>query len=148
MLLKLTTDASGIKKGLDSTEQILTKYGLKSREITKAMLATEELMTSFLAHAEQDVGTMHLCIRRRLGEISVEVSVPGSVYDFERSLEFGVPLDTDDISRDAEDTIRNIILRSFAADLKYRNRAGVNSVRLTVARSSNRRLYYTFVLMS
>lgn len=47
----------------------------------------------------------------------------------------GVPLDTEEIGKDAEMAIRNMILKSFAADLKYRNQAGVNSVRLTVVRS-------------
>lgn len=40
-----------------------------------------------------------------------------------------------------------MILKSFAADLKYRNQAGVNSVRLTVVRSNNRQLHYTLGAM-
>lgn len=86
---------------------------------------------------------MLLNVRKWLGEVIVEVSVPGTAYDFAGSLEMGVPLDAEEIGKDAEITIRNMILRSFATDLKYRNQANVNSVRLTVVCSNNRQLYYT-----
>ena len=147
MHIRQTPDVSGIAAGLDTIEQRLGKYGLKKKEITKARLISEELMTSLLSHADTDADYMLLSVRRWMGEIVVEISVPGTAYDFSRSMEMGVPLDTDEIGKDAEMTIRNMILKSFAADLKYRNQSGVNSVRLTVVRSDKRQLYYTLGAM-
>ena len=111
---------------------------LAMQKITKARLISEELMTSLIGHADAGAAYMLLNVCKWLGEIIVEVSVPGTAYDFAGSLEMGVPLDAEEIGRDAEITIRNMILRSFAADLKYRNQANVNSVRLTVVRSKAR----------
>ena len=147
MHIRHTPDVSGIAAGLDTIEQRLGKYGLKKKEITKARLISEELMTSLISHADTGADYMLLSVRRWMGEIVVEISVPGTAYDFSRSMEMGVPLDTDEIGKDAEMTIRNMILKSFAADLKYRNQSGVNSVRLTVVRSDKRQLYYTLGAM-
>ena len=143
MHVRQTPDISGIAAGLDTIEQKLGKYGLTKKEITKARLISEELMTSLIGHADTSAEYMLLSVRKWMGEIVVEISVPGTTYDFSQSMEMGVPLDTDDIGKDAEVTIRNMILKSFASDLKYRNQGGVNSVRLTVVRSNNRQLYYT-----
>lgn len=147
MHIRQTPDVSGIAAGLDTIEQRLGKYGLKKKEITKARLISEELMTSLISHADTGAAYMLLSVRKWMGEIIVEISVPGTAYDFSRSMEMGVPLDTEEIGKDAEMAIRNMILKSFAADLKYRNQAGVNSVRLTVVRSNNRQLYYTLGAM-
>ena len=147
MQIRQTTDISGIAKGLDAIELRLKKYGLKKKEITKARLISEELMTSLIAHADTGKAYMLLSVRKWMGEIIVEISIPGTAYDFSRSIEMGVPLDTEEIGSDAEITIRNMILKSYVADLKYRNQNGVNSVRLTVVRSNSRQLYYTLTAM-
>jgi len=86
---------------------------------------------------------MQLSLRKLLGDITIEISMPGEAYDFAESLQMGLSLDTDDIGQDAQNQIRSIILRSFAEDLKYRHRSGTNSVRLTVLRSKQSQLYYT-----
>lgn len=146
MLLKFMPDASGIHTALDGIEQRLAKYGLKKKEISKAMLASEELIASMAEHAREGA-QMQLAVRRILGEITIEISIPGEAYDFTQSLQFGVSLDTEEIGMEAQSTIRNIILRSFAEDLKYRHRGGVNSIRLTVLRSNRTQLYYTLGAM-
>lgn len=147
MRIKQTPDTAGMEKGLDAIEQRLAAYGLKQKEITKARLLSEELMQSLINHAGAEASYLQISVRKWLGEVLIELSVPGAAYDFDGSLAIGVPLDTEEIGKDAELTIRNMILRSFAADLKYRNRSGVNSVCLTVVRSGRRQLYYTLGAM-
>ena len=93
--------------------------------MTRAMLASED-------------GQMQLSIRKILGDITIEISVTGEAYDFAESLQFGISLDMENIGQEAEITICNIILRSFADDLKYRNRHGRNAVRLTVLKPIRR----------
>ena len=147
MVIRQTPDVSGIAAGLDILEQQLEKYGLKKKEITKARLISEELMVSLIGHANADAAYMLIGVRKWLGEIIVDISVPGTSYDFAGSMDMSVPLDTETIGNDAEMVIRNTILKSFAADLKYRNQAGVNSVRITVIRSNKKHLYYTLGAM-
>lgn len=86
---------------------------------------------------------MQLSLRKLLGDITIEISMPGDAYDFMESLQMGLPLAADDIGEDAHSRIRSIILRSFAEDLKYKHRSEIDSVRLTVLRSKRTQLYYT-----
>ena len=146
MLKKLNPDISSIKQGLDIIEEQLTKYKLKQKDITKAMLAAEELMVSLLEHSN-GTGHLQLSIRKILGDITIDISVPGQAYEFSQSLEFGVPLDSDEISLETETTIRNIILKSFVNDIKYRNHRGSNMAHITVIKSSRALLYRTMLAM-
>lgn len=146
MRFRLSPDPAGIGRGLDIIEEKLTKYGLKRKDVAKSMLAAEEVMVSLLKHAEQADG-IHLSIRRIFEDISIEVAVAGREFSFEKELSLGTPLDTQDMSPDAELSIRNMILRSVVDDLKYRNRSGINTVRITVVRSKRAMLYQTLGAM-
>ena len=146
MQYKLPADACGIGQGLDILEKTLTQYGLKRKEVVRNMLAAEEVMTVLLAHGEQ-MQDMHLSVRRVFEDISVEIAVKGKEFSFAESLSFGADLDTEDLGPEAEQTIRNAILKSVVEDLKYRHRGGLNSVRITVQRSKRAMLYKTLGAM-
>ena len=142
MNFKLSPDTEGIGRGLEILEEKLKGYGLKQKQITKSMLAAEEVMTALLEHSgEADL--IQLSIRRFFDEISIEIAVAGKEFSFENSLSFGSSLETEDLGPDAERTIRNMILRSVVEDLKYRNRNGVNTVRITVSKSKRALRYKT-----
>ena len=96
MLLKLNADAAGIAAALDAIEQKLTRFGLKRKEITRAMLASEELITSMQAYAPEGA-RMQLSIRRMLGDINIEINIPGAAYDFAQAMQLGVSLDAEEI---------------------------------------------------
>lgn len=147
MQFLLSPDVSGIGKSLDIIEEKLTKYGLNRKDITKSMLTAEEVMTSLLENSESP-DRIYLSIRRVFEDISIEISVAGREFSFEKSLAFGTPLDMEDIGPDTELTIRNMILRSVVKDLKYRHRNGINSVRITVVKSKRAMLYKTLGAMA
>ena len=52
MHYRFTPDESGLGQGLDIIEERLTNYGLKRKEITKSMLAAEEVRSAVLEHAD------------------------------------------------------------------------------------------------
>ncbi len=143
MLIKESIDFSGMEKALDFIDVQLDKIRLEKKEKTKARLLCEEVMTSLISHSNKDAKYMTVKVRRWLGEVIVEISVPGNSYDFSRSLEFGSEINVDEMDNDVENAIRGMIIRSFASDLKYHNQANTNSVRMTVVRSNKRQLYYT-----
>jgi len=147
MHIRLPADTQGIGAGLDKIEAMLTKYGLKRKDIVKKMLVAEEVMAALLAHADK-AGTMHLSVRRLFEDISIEISVAGREFSFAESLSLGADLDTEEIGPDAEQSIRNTILRSVVEDLKYRHRNGMNAVRITVTRSRRAMLYKTLGAMA
>ena len=142
----LPPDKTGLSKGLDIIETQLTEYGLKRKEITKSMLAAEEVMNALLEYSE-NADSMHISVRRVLDEISIEIAVPGREFSFEKSLSLGVTADVEDVGPDAERAIRNTILKSFVDDLKYRHRGSMNTVRISVQRSRHAMLYTTLGAM-
>lgn len=146
MTIQLSADASGIRKGLDQIEKALTGYGLKRKDVVRKMLAAEEVMSVLFSHAEKNAA-MRLAIRKLFEDITIEISVAGSDFPFESSLHFGVDLAAEEIGPDAEQTIRNTILRSVVDDLKYRHKNGVNAVRITVVCSKRAMLYKTMGAM-
>lgn len=146
MQFRLPATAEGIGKGLDIIEQKLTKYGLQRKDVTKKMLVAEEVMAALLAHGDHP-DSMNLSVRRILDDISIEIAVKGAEFPFEKSLSVGQDVDTEDLAPDAEIAIRNMILRSVVEDLKYRCKNGVNSVRITVAKSKRAMLYKTLGAM-
>lgn len=146
MLLKLTPDAGGIQKALDTVEKQLTKYKLPRKEITKAMLVTEETLVSLIQHGKEGAA-VQMSVRRILDDVTIHLSAPGVEYDFAGEVSFGASLDAEEISRETEATIRNIILKSRVDDLKYRYLRGVNQVRFSVVKSKRTLLYHTVIAM-
>ncbi|MDO4732386.1 MAG: dicarboxylate/amino acid:cation symporter [Bacillota bacterium] len=146
MSMKWPADPSGIEEALNWIEKMLHKYGLERREITRALMLSDELMHSLISHGE-GAAEMQLDLRRWMGEILLEITVPGQAYDFAESLNYGIPLDMEELGPEAEISLRNRILRSYVDDLKYKNRRGLNSIFLTVQRSGKRSLYYTLTAL-
>ena len=131
MHYRFTPDESGLGQSLDLIEQRLTSYGLKRKEIAKSMLAAEEVMSALLEYAD-NADYLHLSVRRILDEISIEIAVPGREFAFENGLNVGISADMEEVGPETERAIRSMILKSFVDDLKYRHRAGMNTVRISV----------------
>ena len=146
MHYRFTPDESGLGQGLDIIEERLTSYGLKRKEITKSMLAAEEVMSALLEHAD-NADYLHLSVRRILDEISIEIAVPGREFSFEKDLHLGISPDIENVGPETERAIRSMILKSFVDDLKYRHRAGMNTVRISVLKSKRAMLYKTLGAM-
>ena len=146
MHYRFTPDESGLGQSLDLIEERLTSYGLKRKEITKSMLAAEEVMSALLEHADNG-DYLHLSVRRILDEISIEIAVPGKEFAFENGLNMGISTDMDEVGPETERAIRSMILKSFVDDLKYRHRAGMNTVRISVLKSKRAMLYKTLGAM-
>lgn len=147
MNYKLSPDHNGLSKALDIIEEKLNDYKLDRKDITKSMLASEEVMNALLEHAEK-AEYMYLSVRRILDEVSIEISVPGKEFPFEQSLHIGAVVSAEDVGYDTERVIRSTILKSFVDDLKYRYRAGMNTVRISVIKSKKAMLYKTLGAMA
>ena len=134
-----------IGKATVFVQQYLEHSGVDPREAVKGTLVAEEAIGSLVAHAGED-GELHIRMRRVLGNIQVEMSAPGKEYSLTQHLSSAdLPLTELDekIGPEAQETIQNILLRSLAADLKYRHKAGVNHIRMTIVKSKRAFLYKT-----
>ena len=146
MNYKLSPDHDGLSKALDIIEEKLNYYKLNRKDIAKSMLASEEVMNALLEHSEK-AEYIYLSVRRVLDEISIEISVPGKEFPFEKALHIGAAVSAEDVGYETERAIRSTILKSFVDDLKYRYRAGMNTVRISVIKSKKAMLYKTLGAM-
>ena len=146
MKYKISPDRNGLGDALAFVEKKLTDYKLSRKDIAKNLLATEEVIHVLLAHAEH-ADDMYISVRRVLGDISIEVSVPGKEFAFETDFTTDAELDTDDVGPETERAIRGVILKSLMGDLKYRHRTGRNTVRISAAKSKQTMLYRTLGAM-
>ncbi len=142
MKYKFAADNKGLADALEIIEEKLTDYKLDRKEIKKSILASEEVMHALLEHSEK-AEHIYLWIRRVLDQVSIEVSVPGKEFHIEEEFDFGTTIAVYDVDPDTERAIRGMILKSFVDDLKYRHRAGVNTVRISVTRFKRAMLYST-----
>ena len=146
MKYKLAPDHVGVGQALEIIEEKLNRYKLDRKDVTKSLLASEEVMRALLEHAE-GAEHIYLSVRRILDEVSIEIAVQGRELPFEKELDLGAELHAEEIGPDTERAIRGMILKSFVDDLKYRCRAGMNIVRISVMKSKRAMLYKTLGAM-
>ena len=147
MKYKLPPDHDGLGNALEIIEEKLKHYKLDRKEITKSLLASEEVIRALLEHADSPE-YIYLSVRRVLDEVSIEIAVRGKEFPFEKELDLGTRVDAEDLGPDTERSIRGMILKSFVDDLKYRCRAGMNTVRISVIKSKRAMLYRTLGAMA
>lgn len=146
MKYKLSPDNSGLGQALEIINERLSAYKLSRKDIAKSLLASEEVMHALLEHSE-NADHLYLSVARLLDEIYIDIAVKGNEFSFEKELDLGANIDADEIGPDTEKAIRGMILKSFVDDLKYRCRAGMNIVRISVVKSKRAMLYKTLGAM-
>ena len=112
---------------------------------TRSVLVVEEALGSLACHVSGDDPVIEVRTGRFLGNITIELSAPGSEYALEDNMASASVEMNDEVGIEEQDQIRNIILRSLTDDLKYVHRNGVNSIRMTVVRSRQMLFYMTLI---
>ena len=77
-------------------------------------------------------------VKKFLGDVSIELKVPGSEFNF--YLDAGISF-SEDGDEDNVEGIRNLVLRSFEDRIKYTHSRNFNKVKINVARSQYFKLY-------
>lgn len=117
----LNTDNIGMS--MEFVEESLTKYKLKKRDLIEALLITEEVLIQMSENSLEDA-TVHISVARRMGVPRVNFKAHGSPMSIGEQTS-GISLDE---LEDTEDTIRNMMLHSFADSIRYRHSKGKNNV--------------------
>ncbi len=135
MKMIFSADNTGIGKATEHIRHILEVNGIKGKESSKTVLAAEEAMGELVSHAKEG-SDLIVVSRIFLGTISFELSAGGEPIDIEETLTPSIP-DLWEISDQSISTsLRHLILRSMWKDLKYKHKNGINTMLLTVTRSS------------
>ena len=112
-----------IGKCMDFIEDALTKYKLKKRDLLEALLISEEVLIQLSEKAEDD-STVQVTINRWLGVPRIKFISSGEPIDLgDQSI--GVSLNELD---NTENSIRNMMLHSFADSIRYKHAKSKNYV--------------------
>lgn len=139
------TDNTGFARAMAFVQQFLTDCGLEKKARIKAKLVVEEILGSLMAHRRGD--DMRISAHSLLGTVTIELAVKGEQFSLTENMKSAELPKDDVIDADAQDVLRNIMLRSMTDDLKYRHRDGVNYVRVTLIKSKHAFLWQTLGAM-
>ena len=133
-----------IREILDFNCQTLKNFKLDSKERLRTELTCEEVLMRLLEHVNLEKrNTISISINKFLGNVSIDMRVPGNDFEFLPRPSF------DDIEDDEEtsSSIQNIILRSLGDRISFRHSGDYNTARVQVYRSQYFNLYLILAAM-
>lgn len=108
---------------MDFIENALTKYKLKKRDLLEALLISEEVLIQLSEKAIED-STIQVTVKKWLGVPRIKFISSGDAIDIGDQASV-VSLNELDNS---EDSIRNMMLQSFADSIRYQHTKSKNYV--------------------
>lgn len=139
-------DIQEIEKVLNYVEEELKKYNLSKHEAAMVMLTAEESVVCLMNHAPEHA-KIDITFRRLLGNVSLNISAPGELFDVTESSSVVENIDLDGFEPDMENAIRSLIFRSRSDSFRYKNRLHRNTIQIDVKRSDRVQLYLTLGAM-
>ena len=126
--ISLPTDQSAVRNGVEFIEQTLRKYRFKNKEVMKTLLMAEESMVRLINRSDEG-GEMQVSVRYWYGTADITISAAGDPFG---DAELEIDLSAGDMGHDSEETIRSILLKSFADKMTYTRKGEYNFVRISV----------------
>ena len=134
-------------QGQDTTKEILEfiserlkNFNLDSKESSRSELVCEETLMKLIEHADfSQKNFISVNVKKFLGDVKVELKVPGKEFDFNSAKHFS--FEDDDELENSTDAIRNIILHLFSDKIIYKHKRKLNTVNITAVRSQYSSLY-------
>ena len=124
-------DTGGIEEALNFISESLKKSHKSEKTVYEAMLLTEESMVRLMECTEKKE-QLQISIHKHIGISTIQLSVPGDRIAFDGKSSVGNELNTDEMGPDTEAAIRDIVLRSYANKIKYKNKNGFNCINIIV----------------
>jgi len=124
---------------LEFVSSSLKELKLNSKEAVRTELMCEEALVNLIEHGDFSKNKfVSVNVKKFLGDVSVELKVPGNEFDF--YIDGGLSLSEDD-DNDAVEAVRNLLLRSFSDKIKYKHQRNFNTVKITAFHSQYSALY-------
>ncbi|MDO4329853.1 MAG: cation:dicarboxylase symporter family transporter [Lachnospiraceae bacterium] len=95
-----------------------------------------------MEHAPED-SEIEVGFTGLLGNVKLNISAPGEAFDIAESSNVVSGLELDGFDSDAENAIRNLILRARSDTFRYKNKNHRSTIQITVNQSNRKQLYLT-----
>ena len=145
--IKLEGKQKSITDATEFVSRYLTKYHVKSREIKKAMLLTEETIASMCSN-ETPPETINVRVYRKCFLPMVRIEANGDCISGDFAMPREMEFSLDDIdSPDGIETIRNLVLKAGKERLEVRQKKNRSHVSITVGEPSKKRVIVTIMAL-
>ena len=137
--LNLSCSTENIPKALDFLKESLKKKRLASKEITKTLLTSEEVLAKLMSNASECREDLRIEVSGMLGNIEISFKakgVPFEAADIEQDLLF----EQDD--EEANAALRKLLNKILGDNLHIKNSNGINSVVIDARKSHYAGLIY------
>lgn len=144
-----SADQQGVGDLVSFTGETLEGWKVEDKNLKKALHCAEEAAGSLIDYIPEDEKDCQITAVywKRLGTIGIELIAPGREYSpADNMASARIEMDAE-AEEDTLKTIRNIMLRSMASDLKYKNRDGKNHIRMILLQSRHAFLFMTLGAM-
>ncbi|MBQ3398710.1 MAG: dicarboxylate/amino acid:cation symporter [Synergistaceae bacterium] len=139
--------ADELSKALEYTSSCLEEMKLSAKDRVRSELMCEEALVSLMNHADfTKRSTFSVNVRKFFGDVVIDFAVPGEEFEFSGGTGIQSLKDDDDLQESYE-AIRNIVLRSFSGNIRYKHSGNLNTVRIKAVRSNYSGLYKTLAAL-
>ena len=125
----------------------LSALKLSARDTNKAVLMCEESLLRLFRYSDFTAyGAFRVNVRKFFGDVLIDLTVPGAEFDFAASIELSDDA-KEELSPDTEAAIQNLMLRSFADNVRYKRIRNFNRITVKAYRSNYSGLYKTLTAL-
>jgi len=141
-------DSNTTKEILEFVSQSLKELKLASKEANRAELICEEALVKLIEHGDFTVKKfisvnvkkfISVNVKKFFGDVSIDLRVPGDEFEF--YIDGGISLSENYDDEDTVEAIRDLVLRSFEGQIKYKNQRHFNTVKIRAFHSQYSTLY-------
>lgn len=137
-------DIQCVPDGVSFIQSSLEECGSERKSIIRTLLLTEELLVKLIgSQTKESEGSVWIQVTSMFGETRIRIWGKGEKLEIPESITSLV--DADD--PEAEEVIRNIVLKAYQDNLNMKYRNGINTVSIRVAASRYRQLLLTLGAM-
>ena len=126
---------------VSTVEQVLVEYRVNKQVRIRTILAVEDSLVRLIDNSH-GTSKVQLKVSGFLGDIKITLSTEGESFEFVADTP-EIVLDDEIAGSDSENFIRNIVLRSYAKDIRYKHKNGKNYVSILTVKSPRRFLWQT-----
>ena len=135
-------NANEVPSALRFIRDSLEGFKLSQKDSMRAELFCEEALLRLIKYSDFSVTNyFRVIVYKSFGNIMIDISVPGSGFDFAGSLDF--PDNDEFFSGESQEAIQNLLLRLFmdSERIKFRHSGKFNTITITALTSSYEGLY-------
>lgn len=132
----------GLGQTLDLIETtLLEKYNMNRKDVNYAILSVDETLVTLIENADKE-SFLTCLITNWFGKVTIKISVKGKQIDLNQVLTANQVVDPS-MGHEAEEAIRNMLLKRLLRDIKYKYKNGYSTLVITSGHEEKSFIFYT-----